>query len=185
MSVETTTIFLSESVNGEPIQVNFVTAITSVSRAVASNVATIVATSHGITTGATVFLSGMTDATYDGIHTVTATDANTLTFPLTHADESVEADSAGTVQPLTLIHEAQDTAVFWDEIEVYACNAGLEAALSLLVGEERITKIPTIAAVGVDVLVIPFTKLRKGLKVYAFADVTGVAMHGEVARQIN
>lgn len=82
--------------------------IATASRAVTSNVATIVtASAHGLVTGASVAISGMDDDTYDGTHTVTVVDTTTFTYSLTHADETTTADTGGTVAPtLTLVAEA-------------------------------------------------------------------------------
>ena len=70
----------------------------TVSRAVASNVATIkTATPHRLVTGVQVTMAGMGDATYNGTKTVTVVDATTFTYSLTHADEAETPDTAGTM----------------------------------------------------------------------------------------
>lgn len=80
-------------------EVAFAHAVTgTASRAVASNVATIVtATAHGLATGNSVVVAGMTDATYNGTYTITRTSNTAFTYALTHADETTTADLAGTV----------------------------------------------------------------------------------------
>lgn len=72
--------------------------VSTASRAVASNVATIkTATAHNYVTGVQVSIAGMTDQTYNGTHTITVVDATTFTYSLTHADEAETPDTAGTV----------------------------------------------------------------------------------------
>lgn len=72
--------------------------VATASRAVASNVATIVtAAAHGLVTGNSVVIAGMADATYNGTYTVTVTNTTTFTYSLTHANETTTADTGGTV----------------------------------------------------------------------------------------
>lgn len=67
-------------------------------RAVTTNVATIgTATAHGLATGNSVVIAGMTDATYNGTYSITRVDNTHFTYALTHADETEIADLAGTV----------------------------------------------------------------------------------------
>ncbi|HBE43697.1 MAG TPA: hypothetical protein DDW27_21385 [Bacteroidales bacterium] len=80
-------------------EVAFAHAVTgTASRAVTTNVATIkTASAHGLVTGNSVVVAGMTDATYNGTHTITRVDNTTFTYSLTHANESETPDTAGTV----------------------------------------------------------------------------------------
>jgi len=68
-------------------------------RAVKTNVATIgTSAAHGLVIGSSVVISGMTDATYDGTHTITAaSDTTHFSFALVHADEVETVDTGGTV----------------------------------------------------------------------------------------
>lgn len=50
--------------------------------------ATIVLTAHGYTTGDEIAVVGANDANYNGIFTITVTDANTFTFTVTNAGAS-------------------------------------------------------------------------------------------------
>jgi hypothetical protein len=90
-------------------EVAFAHAVTGTAhRAVTSNVATIgTATAHGLATGNSVVIAGMTDATYNGTKSITRVDNTHFTYALTHADETEIADLAGTVtfSALTLAAE--------------------------------------------------------------------------------
>ena len=79
--------------------------IATASRAVTTNVATIVTSSvHGLVTDNSVVIAGMADATYNGTYTVTVTNTTTFTYALTHANETTTADTGGTATAtLTLV----------------------------------------------------------------------------------
>lgn len=177
--------FLSESNNGEPISVTGLTSVATVNRAVSSNVATIEATAHGLTTGDDIYLSGMGDSLYDGIHQITVVDVDHFTFPLDHSDEAETADVAGVVQQITKIHTAQSGVVLKDSLLVMACNYGSsDAILNLLVGEEEITKKNTIPSESDDKVVMPYWVLDNELVVYAFANTaSSLKVYGSVDRE--
>ena len=73
--------------------------VASVSRAVASNVATIeTGAAHNLAAGEFAVVRDMEDSSYNGIHkVVSAPDATHFTFALTHADEVEIADDGGRV----------------------------------------------------------------------------------------
>jgi len=177
--------FLSESTNGEPIAVTGLASVSTVNRAVASNVATIEATAHGLTTGDEIYLSAMGDSAYDGIHTVTVVDVNNFTFPLTHADELSTADAAGVVQQITKIHTAQTGTTYKDSVLLMAGNYGsANAVLNLLIGEEELTKKNTIAYESDDKVVMPYWILDNDSVVYAFSSVAStLKIYGSIDRE--
>ena len=178
---------LSESVNGTPIKITGLASVVTVSRAVATNVATIISATHGLVTGDFIYLSGMGDTTYNGIHEVTVTDSTTFTFPLTHADESVTADTAGTVQKITKIHgtEAGETAL--DEIWINATNIGTgDTQIILFYGEEEPTDYMTITTRDGKRVVIPGDVLQNSKVIYAYASIAdSLNVTGYVNKQSN
>lgn len=125
------------------------------SRAVSSNVATIVtAAAHGLVTGNSVVVAGMTDATYNGTHTVTVTNATTFTYSLTHADETTTADTAGTVtSAMTLVAEAGNTSSgheFIGSATIKAANA-----ITCMAADHAFTVAPSASASHVYVAITP------------------------------
>ncbi len=177
--------FLSESSNGEPIKVSGLTSVSTVNRAVTTNVATIEATAHGLVTGDVIYLSLMGDSAYDGIHTITRVDDDHFTFPLTHADEAEVADATGVVQKITLIHTAVTGTTYKDSVLMMACNYGsADAVLNLLVGEEEITKKNTIPYESDDKNVMPYWMLNDSALVYGFSSVAStLKVYGTVDRE--
>jgi hypothetical protein len=178
-------ILLSESLIGEPIKVTGLTAVSTVNRAVTSNIATIEATSHGLINDDYIYLSGMTDSTYNGIHQVTRVDDNHFTFPLTHADEAEAVDAAGTVQKVTKIHECSSDADTLDEIWGNVTNiASSNAQLVLLYGEQEPSDYYTVASKDSKRVVIAGEIGINGLTVYAYSDTANaLKMSGSVMRK--
>lgn len=79
--------------------------VATVSRAVSSNVATLVTAAHDFIPGQQITVSGMTDATYDGTFIILSTPSTTsLTYALTHANEGTTPDTAGTVASDAALH---------------------------------------------------------------------------------
>jgi hypothetical protein len=65
--------------------------------AVATNVATIVtASDHGLATGNSVVIAGMTETALNGTYTITRVSNTSFTFSKTHADATTTADTTGT-----------------------------------------------------------------------------------------
>jgi hypothetical protein len=79
--------------------------LATVSRARASNVATIVTAAHGLTTGNMVYVTGLGGTGYNSTSAVQVTVVNTTTFtyPNSGADETTTADTAGTVTLLSKV----------------------------------------------------------------------------------
>jgi len=75
--------------------------------AVTTNVCTIVTASvHGLVTGNSVVIAGMTETACNGTHSVTVTNTTTFTFALSHVDAATTADTTGTATPtVTLVAE--------------------------------------------------------------------------------
>jgi hypothetical protein len=80
--------------------------------AVTSNVCTIVTASvHGLVTGNSVVIAGMTETACNGTHSVTVTNTTTFTFALTHANAATTADTTGTATPtVTLVAETGNSS---------------------------------------------------------------------------
>lgn len=78
-------------------------AVDTLHRAVAANIATIGTNgAHGLVAGNMVFVNGMADPAYNGLHTVVAAiDGTHFTFDLTHANEAETVDAGGTTQKVT------------------------------------------------------------------------------------
>jgi hypothetical protein len=72
---------------------------TTTKRKVVSNVATLTtASNHSYSVGDVVIISGVTDVTYNGTVTITATPSlTTFSYALTHANEAEVADTGGSV----------------------------------------------------------------------------------------
>lgn len=67
-----------------------------------SNVATITtAVAHGLVTGTTVAITGMTDTDFNSSFAVTVTGATTFTFSLTHAEKTTTVDTGGVITATT------------------------------------------------------------------------------------
>lgn len=127
--------------NGDTVASSFTTA----SRARASNVATIVTSAaHGLFTGATVDISGLSGTGYNqtGV-TITVVNSTTFTFANTGSNESTTADTGGTVllsgtasasfRPgandsswiaLGICEECSDSREIGNEIEIYGPSPG-------------------------------------------------------------
>jgi len=179
---------LSESVNGAPINITGLTSVATVSRAVATNVATIISAAHSLVTGDFIYLSGMTDTTYDGVHEVTVVDTTTFTFALTHADESVVADVAGTVQKITKIHESESGETDLDEIWVNVTNINASnVQIALFFGEDEISDYYTVAAKDGKRVVVPGDLLQNSKAIYSYAITANdsIKATGYVNRQSN
>jgi hypothetical protein len=74
----------------------------SASYSVTSNVATITtAVAHGLVTGTTVAITGMTDTAFNTSFAVTVTAATTFTVSLTHANIATTVDTGGVITATT------------------------------------------------------------------------------------
>lgn len=72
--------------------------VSTVSRSRTSNVATMVATSHGLKNNDVVTITGMTDTSFNGANkVVTVVDLNTITYPSTGSDVVSGADTGGRI----------------------------------------------------------------------------------------
>ena len=164
--------FLSESTNGEPINITGLASVATTQRAVASNVATITSATHSLTTGDYIYLSGMGDSSYDGIHQVTVTSTTEFTFSLTHADESTTADTAGTVQKITKIHTACSGTTNWDELWINVTNIYASSSIiTLFYGEDEPSEYYTVVAKDGIKIVVAGDILQNSNVIYAYADI--------------
>ena len=96
--------------------------------AVSSNVCTIVTSAvHGLVTGNSVVIAGMTEAACNGTHSVTVTSTTAFTFSLTHEDATTTADTTGTATPtVTLLAETGNASSgdqFITSASIKAANA--------------------------------------------------------------
>jgi hypothetical protein len=106
----------------------------TVNRAVTTNVATIEATSHGLTTGDHALIDGVRDSSYNGlIQVASAPDGNHFTYALTHANEVEVADAGGTVLEIIKGFVGFASSVVnptpWMKIKATELNAGAIAKL--------------------------------------------------------
>lgn len=96
---------------------------------VSSNVCTITtAAAHGLATGNSVVIAGMTHTACNGTFSITRVDNTSFTFSLTHDDETTTADTTGTVtfSALALVAEtgnATSGAQFIASATIKALNA--------------------------------------------------------------
>lgn len=123
--------------------------------AVSSNVCTIVTSAvHGLVTGNSVVIAGMTEAACNGTHSVTVTNTTTFTFSLTHADATTTADATGTATPtLTLVAEAGNSSSgheFIGSTTIKAANA-----ITYMATDHDMTVAPAAAASKVYVAATP------------------------------
>ena len=123
--------------------------------AVSSNVCTIVTSAvHGLVTGNSVVIAGMTEEACNGTHTVTVTNTTTFTFSLTHADATTTADTTGTATPtLTLVAEAGNTSSgheFIGSTTIKAANA-----ITCMATDHDMTVAPSASASKVYVAATP------------------------------
>lgn len=85
------------------------TNVSTVSRARTSNVATMVATAHGLKNGDIVSITGMTDTSFNGTNkVVTVVDVDTFTYASTGSDAGSAADTGGRI--------ATDVFSSWEEV---------------------------------------------------------------------
>ncbi len=178
--------FLSESVNGAPIKVTGLASVSSVNRAVASNVATIEAVAHELANGDFIYLKDMTDSTYDGIHEVTVVDVDHFTFPLTHADEAEVADATGVVQKITLIHTAVTGTTYKDELWINVTNTEVSnVQIALFFGEEEVSDYYTVASRDSKRVVVAGEVLNNSKLIYmrAITSPDSIKVTGYVNRE--
>lgn len=90
-------------------EVAFAHASTAIaSWSVATNVATITtAADHGLVTGNSVVIAGMTETALNGTYTITRTSNTAFTFSKTHGDAGTTADITGTVTFVALALAAE------------------------------------------------------------------------------
>ena len=97
--------------------------VPTVSRAVTTNVATIVTSiPHGLAVAQDVRVDGMGDAAYDGDYVVASTPSTTsFTYALVHANEATTTDTGGTVR-------APGTSIVRDETDINVMSLSTTAA---------------------------------------------------------
>lgn len=123
--------------------------------AVASNVCTIVTSAvHGLVTGNSVVIAGMTEAAVNGTHTVTVTNTTTFTIALTHADAETTADATGTATAtLTLVAETGNSSSGHELIGSTTIKAA--NAITYMATDHDMTVAPAAAASNVYVAATP------------------------------
>lgn len=123
--------------------------------AVSSNVCTIVTSAvHGLVTGNSVVIAGMTETACNGTHSVTVTNTTTFTFSLTHADATTTADATGTATPtLTLVAEAGNSSSGHEYIGSTTIKAA--NAITYMATDHDMTVAPAAAASKVYVAATP------------------------------
>jgi len=123
--------------------------------AVSSNVCTIVTSvAHGLVTGNSVVIAGMTEAACNGTHSVTVTNTTTFTFSLTHADATTTADATGTATPtLTLVAEVGNSSSGHEYIGSTTIKAA--NAITYMATDHDMTVAPAAAASKVYVAATP------------------------------
>lgn len=123
--------------------------------AVSSNICTIVTSAvHGLVTGNSVVIAGMTEAACNGTHSVTVTNTTTFTFSLTHADATTTADATGTATPtLTLVAEAGNSSSGHEYIGSTTIKAA--NAITYMATDHDMTVAPSASASKVYVAATP------------------------------
>jgi hypothetical protein len=123
--------------------------------AVSSNVCTIVtAAVHGLVTGNSVVIAGMTEAACNGTRSVTVTNTTTFTFSLTHADATTTADTTGTATPtVTLVAETGTTSSGHELIGSTTIKAA--NAITCMASDHSMTVAPAATAGNVYVAATP------------------------------
>lgn len=185
--------FLSESTKGEPLLLTGLAAVSTVSRAAAGGVATIVSATHSLVTGDIVYISGVTDTAYNGVHKITKVNTTTFTYPLVHATETTASDTGGTVQKITKLHTAQAELVdtngkitngAMDEITLYASNIHTSAVvIGLLIASTSVVTYISVASKAAFAAVLTKLRLNKASIIYGFAATASVVyVHATVDR---
>ena len=123
--------------------------------AVSSNVCTIVTSAaHGLVTGNSVVIAGMTEAACNGTRSVTVTNTTTFTFSLTHNDATTTADTTGTATPtLTLVAEVGNSSSGHEYIGSTTIKAA--NAITYMATDHDMTVAPAAAASKVYVAATP------------------------------
>jgi len=128
---------------------------------VTSNVTTVVTdTAHGLATGNSVVVAGMTHAAHNGTHTITRVNNTSFTYALTHADTGSTVDTTGTVTfaALALVAELGTTSSGHELIGSETIKA--LAAFNFMALDHSDTIAPSASATHVYVAITPDGKFN-------------------------